>query len=82
MNAPMDPATIIDRLQAHIAQMAPHQKNRDAGKLLIESASVLMEWQYQRSMLAKLAAETPLFYNPLVVYEAKKIRDAILNKSS
>lgn len=28
--------------------------------------------------MARLAADTPQFYNPIVVYEAKKIRDLLL----
>lgn len=34
----------------------------------------------EREMLAKLAAETPQFFNPLHVMEAKKIRDLILKQ--
>lgn len=37
-------------------------------------------WNHERQMLAKLASDTPLFFNPLVVWEAKQIRDRILNK--
>jgi hypothetical protein len=29
------------KLQSHLAQMAPHQKEREAGKLLVASAAVL-----------------------------------------
>lgn len=32
----------------------------------------------ERTMLAKLAADTPQFFNPLDVMEAKQIRDRIL----
>lgn len=34
----------------------------------------------QRQELAKLAAEGPAFDNPLKIYEAKKLRDLILEK--
>ena len=33
-----------------------------------------------RNLMAKLAAETPQFFNPLVVMEAKKTRDLILKQ--
>ena len=29
--------TLIDRLTQHIAMMAPHQHNREAGKLLVDA---------------------------------------------
>ncbi len=80
MNTPMDSTTIIDRLQAHIAQMAPHQKNRDSGKLLIEAAGTLAKWGFERYMMAKLAANKPMFDNPIIVWEAEKLRDAILEE--
>ena len=70
--------TLIDRLRAHLAQMAPHQKQRQQGILLQEALSTLAVWEHQRLVLARLASETPEFYNPLVVYEAKKLRDVIL----
>lgn len=40
---------------------------------------LLSEWSHERKMLAKLAAETPQFFNPLVAAEAKQIRDRILS---
>ncbi len=77
----MDSTTIIDRLQAHIAQMAPHQKNRGSGKLLIEAAGTLAKWRFERYILAKLAADKPMFDNPIIIYEVKQLRDAVLKES-
>lgn len=37
MNQPI-PHTLLTRLHLHIATMAPHQKSREAGKLLIDAA--------------------------------------------
>ncbi len=81
MKEPTDSTTIIDRLQAHITQMAPHQKNRETGKLLIEAAGTLAKWGFERYILAKLAADKPLFDNPIIIYEAKQLRDAVLKES-
>jgi hypothetical protein len=33
--------SLIQRLHNHVAQMAPHQKNKEQGKLLIESLDVI-----------------------------------------
>lgn len=44
-----------------------------------ECHELLERFDKERKMLAKLAAETPQFFNPLDVMEAKKIRDKILN---
>jgi hypothetical protein len=35
-------------------------------------------YNFQRQQLAKLAADGPCFDNPLIVWEAKRIRDRIL----
>lgn len=71
---------LLQRLESHIAQLPSHLRAREQGKLLMEAHKTLQEWQYQRIMLAKLASDRPEFYNPLIVYEAKKIRDAIFKE--
>ena len=45
-----------------------------------ERDELLAIFDRERKMLAKLAADTPQFFNPLDVYEAKKIRDLILEQ--
>lgn len=40
---------------------------------------ILENWNKERKLLAKLAAEGPCFDNPLIAHEAKKIRDHILS---
>lgn len=70
--------TLLQRLERHLAQLPPRVRSREQGKLLLEAHKTLEEWQYQRLMLAKLASDKAEFYNPLVVFEAKKIRDDIL----
>jgi hypothetical protein len=43
---------------------------------------ILDRWKNERTLLAKLSAETPQFSNPLHVYEAKQIRDEILKRKT
>jgi|GEM_PF-4353134 len=45
-----------------------------------ELDELLAIFDRERKMLAKLAADTPQFFNPLDVMEAKKIRDLILKQ--
>lgn len=40
--------------------------------------ALLSQWDRERRLLARLASDEPLFYNPLDVMEAKQIRDKIL----
>lgn len=49
--------------------------DRKALRSLAYTARVLLA---QRRMLAKLASETPQFDNPLLVFEAQRIRDEVL----
>lgn len=55
--------------QARVRQLQKQVEERD--KLLIQ-------FDHERRMLAKLSADTPQFFNPLVAMEAKQIRDRIL----
>ena len=41
---------------------------------------LLTRFDRERRLMARLAAETPQFFNPLVVMEAKQIRDRILGQ--
>ncbi len=54
---------------------------RQLSKQVAERDQLLERWSYERRMLAKLAAETPQFFNPLVAMEAKQIRDEILSRN-
>lgn len=45
---------------------------------LAEVNELLGEYAKTRKLMAMLAAEGPAFNNPLVVYEAKEVRDRIL----
>lgn len=47
-------------------------------KLRRETEALLDSYARDRIMLAKLAAEGPIFFNPIYVAEAKNIRDEIL----
>src|SRR5690606_28275785 len=50
---------------------------------VIERLMLLGErYARDRRLLAKLAADTPQFDNPLAIFEAKKIRDEILSGRS
>lgn len=53
---------------------------RSLTKQRAERDELLNIFDHERKMLAKLAAETPQFFNPLDVMEAKKIRDLILKQ--
>jgi len=46
--------------------------------LSIELAKEVSRLEKERNLMAKLASDKPQFFNPLVVMEAKKIRDGIL----
>jgi hypothetical protein len=39
----MNEQELVQRLTSHIAQMAPHQKERDGGRLLIQATAALRE---------------------------------------
>jgi hypothetical protein len=39
---------------------------------------LLTKYRNDRKVLAKMAAETPQFFNPLDVSDARRLRDAIL----
>jgi hypothetical protein len=45
-----------------------------------ECHALLNQWSYERMLMAKLAADSPQFSNPLDVVTAKRIRDGILTK--
>jgi len=45
---------------------------------IAERDDLIRIWSHERLMLAKLSAEMPRFFNPMIVWEAEKIRDRIL----
>lgn len=51
---------------------------RQLMKLVDEQATLLLKFSNQKKLLARLAADTPQFYNPLEVMEAKQLRDSLL----
>jgi hypothetical protein len=53
---------------------------RKLRKQIAERNDLIDIWNQERLILAKLAADTPQFYNPFDVIEAKQIRDKILLK--
>mgnify|MGYP000644480744 CR=1 FL=1 len=53
---------------------------RELIKQVRERDELLDLWARERKLLAMLAADTPQFHNPLVVAEAKLLRDNILSK--
>ena len=53
---------------------------RQLQKQITACHDLLNRFDYERKMLAKLAAETAQFYNPLDVLEAKRIRDHLLKQ--
>lgn len=59
---------------------AAERNVRSLLKQRAERDELLNIFDRERKMLAKLAAETPQFCNPLDVMEAKKIRDLILKQ--
>ena len=50
-------------------------------KQIAERDRLIDRWATERVTLAKLAAETPQFYNPLAVADAKRLRDHILSNA-
>lgn len=53
---------------------------RSLTKQRAERDELLNIFDRERKILAKLAADTPQFFNPIEVMEAKKIRDLILKQ--
>jgi hypothetical protein len=51
-------------------------------KRIAERDLLIGRWAAERVTLAKLAAETPQFYNPLDVADAKRLRDRILSNAA
>lgn len=51
---------------------------RELQKQVRDRDNLLNTFDKERRLLAELSADTPQFYNPLVVMEAKQIRDRIL----
>lgn len=45
---------------------------------LEECRELLAQFDRERRLMARLAADTPQFSNPLVVWEARKLRDGLL----
>jgi hypothetical protein len=45
---------------------------------IAERDELLTRFDRERRLMARLAAETPQFFNPLVAMEAKQIRDRLL----
>lgn len=62
------------------SQQGAERRVRELEKRLHELDSVARKMAKQLLLLARLAAEGPAFDNPLVAYEAKKIRDDILRR--
>ena len=48
-------------------------------KHIAQCDALLKAWADERVTLAKLAADSPQFYNPLHVAAAKRLRDSILS---
>lgn len=55
---------------------------RNHRKQIADLNAILERWAKERGMLAKLAAGTVQFFNPIDMIEAEKIRDSILNPSN
>ena len=51
---------------------------RQLRRQVSECHTLLDRFDRERKLMARLAADTPQFFNPLVVFEAKKIRDELL----
>lgn len=51
---------------------------RKCRRLYEETIALLDQYAKDRKLMAMLAAEGPCFDNPLVIYEAKRLRDQIL----
>lgn len=58
--------------------VAAQTRVRQLQRQVADRDTLLAQFDHERKMVAKLAAETPQFYNPLVAMEAKQIRDRIL----
>lgn len=56
-------------------------KVRQLQKQISDRDNLLIQFDKERKLMARLAADTPQFFNPIVVYEAKQIRDRILNST-
>ena len=68
---------------AALAQLAIKEKAHEVPPPYAEKKSAeLIAAHRESSMLAKLAADTPQFYNPLVVLDAKNIRDRVLAENA
>jgi hypothetical protein len=52
---------------------------RQLEKQILQWRDLAEQYHYERCQLAKLASDTPQFFNPFHVTEAKQIRDRILN---
>lgn len=55
---------------------------RNLRRHVAECHALLKKFDHERKLLAKLAADSAQFFNPLVVAEAKALRDRILKNSS
>ncbi len=55
---------------------------RQQRKLIATQNNLLNQFDYERRMLAKLAAKTPQFFNPMDAWQAESIRDRILPEPS
>ncbi len=53
---------------------------RNLRKQIAVRDELLERYAMERKILARLAARTPQFFNPLVVFEAEQIRDRILRE--
>ena len=62
-------AITLSGAQRRVRELLRQVRDRD---------NLLDQWARERRLLAMLAAETPQFHNPLVVWEAKMMRDMIL----
>lgn len=45
---------------------------------LRECHALLAKYDAHRRLMARLAADTPQFSNPIVIWEAKKLRDSLI----
>lgn len=55
---------------------------RNLRRQIKERDDLLKEFSTNLKTLAKLSAETPQFFNPLDVMQAKRLRDFILSQST
>lgn len=53
---------------------------RELLRVNAKTSELLDRYARERRLLAQLAAKTPQFDNPLLVYEAERIRDEILRR--